>query len=126
MASLLTKPCALNAGEGQNLGSHTATLFLEASSEQTGGAFNLFAATRLPGYATSLHIHYAEDVGLVFVPIAYGSGEIYVAMQQEAAVGYKGLTWFGAIVTYGFCWFLGDRQLASSALKPKSESEHKP
>lgn len=87
MAPLLTKPYALNAGEGQNLGSHTAPLFLEASSEQTAGAFDLFAASRLPGYAASL---------------------------------------FGAIVTYGFRWYLGHRYLASSALKPRSESEHKP
>ncbi len=35
---------------------------LKASSEQTGGVLNLFEVSCPPGYATPLHIHYAEDV----------------------------------------------------------------
>ena len=37
-------------------------IVVKASSEQTGGASNLFDVTCLPGFATSLDIHYGEDV----------------------------------------------------------------
>ena len=62
MAYLRTTPYALDCGKGQNVGSFRASLFVKATSEQTGGAFNLFEVTLLPAQATSLHIHYAEDV----------------------------------------------------------------
>jgi quercetin dioxygenase-like cupin family protein len=35
---------------------------VKATSEQTGGEFNLFEVSCPPGYATPLHIHYTEDV----------------------------------------------------------------
>ncbi len=38
--------------------------FVKATSEQSDGAFNLFVVSCLPGYATALHIHYAEDVAI--------------------------------------------------------------
>ncbi len=62
MRPLQTKPYTLNDEEGQSLQSLGALVLVKATSEQTGGAFNLFEATCPPGYATSLHIHYAEDV----------------------------------------------------------------
>ena len=64
MASLQAKPYALKCDEGLTLHSRAAEVFVKATSEQTGGAFNLFEATCLPGYTTSLHIHYAEDVAV--------------------------------------------------------------
>ena len=38
--------------------------FVKATSEQSAGAFNVFAVSCLPGYVTALHIHYAEDVAI--------------------------------------------------------------
>jgi len=62
MVFLKVKPYMLNCEEGQKLGSLGARVLVKATSEQTGGAFNLFKLTCPPGYTTSLHIHYAEDV----------------------------------------------------------------
>ncbi|CAG0935830.1 Quercetin 2,3-dioxygenase [Thermoflexales bacterium] len=64
MAALQTKPYALQRGEGQSLQLEGTQVFVMASSEQTGGAFNLFEVSCLPGYATALQIHYAEDVAV--------------------------------------------------------------
>lgn len=64
MASLQTKPYALHGNEGQRLQSSGVLVFVKATTEQTGGTFNLFEVTCPPGYATSLHIHYAEDVAV--------------------------------------------------------------
>lgn len=64
MAYLKTKPYALRCDEGQRLQSLGALVSVKATAEQTGGAFNLFDVSCPPGYATSLHIHYAEDVAV--------------------------------------------------------------
>lgn len=56
MVSLQTKPYAL-----QSMG---VLISVKATSEQTGGAFNLFDVSCPPDYATPLHIHYAEDVAV--------------------------------------------------------------
>ncbi len=62
--TLQIKPKALHRDEGQKLGSLGALVCVKANSEQSGGAFNLFEFRCLLGYATSLHIHYAEDVAI--------------------------------------------------------------
>ena len=59
-----TKPYALQCEEGQRLQSLGAWITVKASAEQTGGVFNLFDVSCLPGFATELHIHYAEDVAV--------------------------------------------------------------
>ena len=41
-----------------------ALVSIQASAEQTGGAFNLFDVLFPNGYETALHIHYAEDVAI--------------------------------------------------------------
>ena len=64
MRPLQTKPYMLNDEEGQRLQSLGALVSVNATSEQTGGAFNLFDVACPAGYATSLHIHYAEDVAV--------------------------------------------------------------
>ena len=64
MTSLLTKPYALHCDEGQRLQSLGAWISVKATSEQTGGVFNLFDVSCPLDYATSLHIHYAEDVAV--------------------------------------------------------------
>ncbi len=66
MAYLKTKPYALRCNEGQRLRSMGALICVKATSQQTSGAFNLFDVDCPPGFATPLHIHYAEDVA-VFV-----------------------------------------------------------
>jgi quercetin dioxygenase-like cupin family protein len=48
--------------EGLLLQSLGARVTVKATSEQTGGEFNLFEVSCPPGYATPLHIHYTEDV----------------------------------------------------------------
>jgi quercetin dioxygenase-like cupin family protein len=64
IASLQITPYALQCSEGQLVQSGGMQLLVKATSEQSAGAFNVFAATCLPGYATALHIHYAEDVAI--------------------------------------------------------------
>jgi len=61
---LQTQPYMLNNKEGQLLESLGASVSIKASSEQTGGVFNLFEVSCPPDYATPLHIHYTEDVGV--------------------------------------------------------------
>lgn len=62
---LQTKPYMLGKkGDVARFESLGALVSIQASSEQTGGAFNLFDVL-LPGrYETPLHIHYAEDVAI--------------------------------------------------------------
>jgi len=62
MFPLQTKPYMLNGKEGQFLQSLGASVLVKATSEQTGGVFNLFEVTCRPDFATPLHIHYVEDV----------------------------------------------------------------
>jgi quercetin dioxygenase-like cupin family protein len=64
MRPLQTKPYMLNNEEGQFLQSLGALVSIKATSEQTGGVFNLFEVCCPPGYATPLHIHYTEDVAV--------------------------------------------------------------
>ena len=65
--TFLNMPYALAHDEGKRIYSFGKQLtVVKASSEQTGGAFNLFDTVCPPGFATPLHIHYAEDVA-VFV-----------------------------------------------------------
>ncbi len=66
IAYFKTKPYALQRGEGQPVQLGGVQAFVKATSEQSAGAFNLFVVSCLPGCATTLHIHYAEDVA-VFV-----------------------------------------------------------
>jgi quercetin dioxygenase-like cupin family protein len=54
----------LNNEEGQFLQALGASVSIKATSEQTGGVFNLFEASCPPGFGTPLHIHYSEDVAI--------------------------------------------------------------
>jgi quercetin dioxygenase-like cupin family protein len=82
MSSLLTKPHMLKPDEGQRLNSGAALVFVKASTQQTGGAFNLLEIVGPAGFATSLHIHYAEDVALFVLD---GSLTVYWGDQKEQA-----------------------------------------
>ena len=64
MKFLQTKPYMLNNEQGKVLQSWAALLSIKATSEQTGGVFNLFEVSCPPGFTTQLHIHYTEDVAV--------------------------------------------------------------
>ena len=64
MRSFQTKPYMLDNEEGQFLQALGASVTIKATSEQTGGVFNLFEVSCPPDYATPLHIHYTEDVAV--------------------------------------------------------------
>ncbi|MGE5642655.1 MAG: cupin domain-containing protein [Byssovorax cruenta] len=64
MRNLQTKPYMLNNEEGKFLQSLGALVSIKATSEQTGGVFNLFEVSCPPEYATPLLIHYMEDVAV--------------------------------------------------------------
>jgi quercetin dioxygenase-like cupin family protein len=64
MPSLQIKPYALHGDEGHRLKSLGASISVKATSEQTGGVFNLFEVSCPPDYSTPLHIHYSEDVAV--------------------------------------------------------------
>jgi quercetin dioxygenase-like cupin family protein len=83
MRPLQTTPYMLNNEEGQFLRSLGALVSVKATSEQTGGMFNLFEVTCPPGYATALHIHYAEDVA---VYVLEGALTCFWGTEPKAAV----------------------------------------
>lgn len=59
-----TKPYLLDNEEGQFLQALGASVFIKATSEQTGGSFNLFEVACPQDYATPLLIHYTEDIAV--------------------------------------------------------------
>ena len=83
MRTLQTTPYRLHDEEGQSLEALGARVLVKATSEQTGGAFNLFEVICPPGYATPLHIHYAEDVA---VYVLVGALSFFWGTEQQAAV----------------------------------------
>lgn len=89
MRPLQTKPYMLDEEEGQSLSSFGTLVWVKATSEQTGGAFNLFDIFCPPGYATSLHIHYAEDVAIYVL-----AGALTVFWGNEKQSGIAGAYFF--------------------------------
>ena len=59
-----------------------ALVSIQASAEQTGGAFNLFDILLPTGYETPLHIHYAEDVAIY---VLAGSLDIFWGEERRQA-----------------------------------------
>lgn len=66
MSFLQSKPYFLSSCEGTKLKMWDVSVCVKATSEQTGGLFNLFEIDCPAGFITSMHIHYMEDVA-VFV-----------------------------------------------------------
>ncbi len=94
-----TKPYMLNNEEGQFLQSLGALVSVKATSEQTGGVFNLFEVSCPPDYATPLHIHYAEDVA---VYVLEGTLTFFWGSEKKEAVA--GSYFFQPRGTpHGFC-----------------------
>ncbi len=85
MPSLQLKPYMLNPEEGRFLQAMGADISVKATSEQTDGLFNLFEVTCPRGFATPLHIHYAEDVAVYVLEGALGL--FWGSVWKEAAAG---------------------------------------
>jgi quercetin dioxygenase-like cupin family protein len=83
MTTFQTQPYMLNNEEGQWLQSLGAFVAIKATSEQTGGMFNLFEVFCPPDYATPLHIHYSEDVAIY---ILEGTLSLCWGSEKKAAV----------------------------------------
>ena len=66
MSFLQPRPYMVNGGEGAKLRFRELLIHVRATTEQTGGVFNLFEIVCPAGFSSSLHIHYSEDVA-VFV-----------------------------------------------------------
>ena len=66
MTAFQISPYSLRIDGGQRVQSMGLMMRVLASAGQTNGAFNLFDVICPIGFATPLHIHYAEDVA-VFV-----------------------------------------------------------
>jgi quercetin dioxygenase-like cupin family protein len=75
----------LKSEEGQYLQALGAVVSIKATSEQTGGVFNLFEVSCPPNFATWLHIHYSEDVA-VYV-LAGALTFFWGAEKKDAAAG---------------------------------------
>jgi quercetin dioxygenase-like cupin family protein len=79
--SLQARPYMRNGSEPgfKSLG---ARVSIQASAEQTGGAFNLFDVWLPRGYETPLHIHYAEDVA---IHVLAGSLDLFWGEERNRA-----------------------------------------
>ncbi len=82
MQSLQINPYVLECNEGQRLEAWGAGVIVKAGTEGTGGAFNLLEVMGPSGFATPLHIHYAEDVA---VYVLEGSLTIHWGDQKKEA-----------------------------------------
>ena len=99
MRFLQRKPYMLDNEEGQFLESLGVLVSIKATSEQTGGVFNLFEVSCPPDYATPLHIHYTEDVA---VYILEGALTFFWGSEKKEAVA--GSYFFQPRGTpHGFC-----------------------
>lgn len=78
---LQTQPFLWNP-QDQGFVSLGAQVWIKASSEQTGGAFNVFEAILPAGYGTPLHIHYAEDVA---IQVLDGALELFWGADKKMA-----------------------------------------
>jgi quercetin dioxygenase-like cupin family protein len=133
LAALQTKPYDLQPSEGQAFRALGARISVKATSVQTGGAFNLFEVTCPPGYATSIHIHYAEDVAVYVLegPLTFfwgdekkeaGAGS-YFYQPRGTPHGFRVEASMPARILYitfpaGFDWFVTEEE----QLAPNSES----
>lgn len=82
MHSLQIKPYMLEWDEGQQLKAWGAEVVVKAGTDETGGLFNLLEVTAPSGFATPLHIHYAEDVA---VYVLQGFLTVYWGDEQKEA-----------------------------------------
>ena len=85
MRSLQMKPYMLDNEGGLFLKSLGTLVTIKATTEQTGGLFNLFEVSCPLNYTTPLHIHYTEDVA---VYILQGKLTFFLGnVKKEAVAG---------------------------------------
>ena len=82
MRALQMKPYMLDNEEGQCRQSLGTLVTIKATTEQTGGVFNLFEVSCPPDYTTPLHIHYTEDVA---VYVLEGTLILFLGRERQAA-----------------------------------------
>jgi quercetin dioxygenase-like cupin family protein len=78
---LQTQPYMLS-NEATRFEALGARVNIQARTEQTGGAFNLFDVLLPTGYETPLHIHYAEDVT---IQVMQGTLELFWGSERKQA-----------------------------------------
>lgn len=79
----------LQKDEGPRVPFLGTQVFVKASTEQTGGTFNLFDVVCPRGFATPVHIHYAEDVVVIVL-----EGEVECVWGDEGGWAGRGSTVF--------------------------------
>jgi len=79
--SLQTQPYTLS-NEATRIESLGALIRIQAHTEQTGGAFNLFDVLLPIRYETQLHIHYAEDVA---IQVRQGTLDLFWGNERKQA-----------------------------------------
>jgi quercetin dioxygenase-like cupin family protein len=79
--SLQPQPFMLN-DEATRFEALGTLVSIQARTEQTGGAFNLFDVILPTGYETPLHIHYAEDVA---IRVLEGTLELFWGTDKKRA-----------------------------------------
>jgi quercetin dioxygenase-like cupin family protein len=85
MSPVQTTPYMLLNKEGQFLQALGAIVTIKATSQQTGGVFNLFEIECPPGFDTPLIIHYTEDVAIYVLVGALAM--FWGSEKREAAAG---------------------------------------
>ena len=83
MGFLQTKPYMLSNEEGQFLQSLGAWVSIKATSEQTGGRFNVFEVCCPTCFSTPLHIHYTEDIAIY---VFEGTLTVFWGSEKKQAV----------------------------------------
>jgi quercetin dioxygenase-like cupin family protein len=96
---LQIRPYSLESNQGKKIEVPAARAFVKASTQHTGGAFNLLEITAAAGFATPLHIHYSEDVALLVL-----EGSLTVHWGDEKRQAGPGAYFFQPRgLPHGFC-----------------------
>ena len=82
MTSNQNLPYELHNDEGVMFQSMGALVSIKATSEQTRGVFNLFEVLCPPGFSTSHHIHYCEDVAIY---VLEGALTFFLGIEKKVA-----------------------------------------
>jgi quercetin dioxygenase-like cupin family protein len=134
MTYLKTRPYSLQIDEGHKCQFTGAKVSVKATSEQTNGMFSLFEVSCPPGFATPLHIHYAEDVAVYVVEgaltIFWGSEKkeaaagSYFFQPRGTPHGFRTAGSVPAKILYitvpaGFDRFISDQEQAAPEAEPE-------
>lgn len=133
--ALQTKPSVLQDHRAWSSGPLGLQISMRATTVQTGGSLNLFEVRCPAGFATPLHIHYAEDVALYIL-----KGQLTLFLGEDSKIAGAGSYFFtprgtphgfrvtGAAEARIICIsvpgaldrFLHDREFLSEASEPEA------